>query len=148
MDKIIGLFQSLDGDQTILYQFAIVVVLFYLTKFLFLDHLQRILEAREDRTVNLEGDTEKKFDEINKIQSEYKEKIQKANKEIKVKLEENKNNIIKREESVYREQEKEINSFIESSRSEITKDIESKKDKILQEAEDLAKSLVQKMSKE
>lgn len=147
MEMFIDIFKQLGADYTLWVQFGIIIVMFYITKFLFIDHLQNILETREDKTVNLEGNAEKKFEEINKIQDEYKVKIQSANKEVKAKIEESKMAVIKTEESKYREQEKEINAFIEKSRAEVQAEIQEKKDKVLSDAEQLASSLVQKMTK-
>lgn len=147
MEMMVDIFKQLGADGSLVHQFVIVVVMYFLTKFLFLDHLQTVLDTREDKTVNLEGSAEKQFEEINKIQSEYKEKMQTVNKSLKEKTETAKNEIIKREESKYRAQEKEINTFIESSRKEIESEINEKKDKVLEDAEQLASGLVQKMTK-
>ena len=98
MDMLIGIFEQLGADQSIVYQITIVIVMFIIAKFLFINHLQDVLETREDKTVKLEGNTEKQFEEINKIQAEYKEKIQTANKQVKAKLETAKAEIIKSEE--------------------------------------------------
>ncbi len=147
MEMVVDIFKQLGANESLVHQFVIVVVMFYLTKFLFLDHLQRVLDNREDKTVNLEGSAEKQFEEITKIQNEYKEKMQSITKSLKAKSESSKTEIIKREESKYREHEKEINSFIETSRKEVEAEIKEKKDKVLEDAEQLASGLVQKMTK-
>ncbi|MAX66443.1 MAG: hypothetical protein QF441_15100 [Bacteriovoracaceae bacterium] len=147
MEMFVDIFKQLGANESLVHQFIIVVVMFFLTKFLFLNHLQRILETREDKTVNLEGDAEKQFEEVEKIQKEYKEKIQTANKNLKAKVDSKKAEIIKKEEEKYREQEKEVNAFIESSRKEAEQEIGQKKDKVLEDAQQLANSLVEKMTK-
>ena len=63
MEMFVDIFKQLGANESLVHQFIIVVVMFFLTKFLFLNHLQRILETREDKTVNLEGDAEKQFEE-------------------------------------------------------------------------------------
>lgn len=147
MDMVVDIFKQLGANESLVHQFIIIVVMFYLTKFLFLNHLQEVLDVREDKTVNLEGSAEKQFEEISKIQDAYKEKMQTVNKEIKADYEDKKNTIVKREESVYREKESEINSFIEKSRLEIESEIKEKKDKVMNDAEQLAGGLVQKITK-
>ncbi len=148
MEMFVDIFKQLGANESLVHQFAIIVIMYFLTKYLFINHLQNLLEIREDKTVNLEGDAEKQFKEITKVQDEYKEKLQSANRTIKLKLDEKKSEIIKKEESVYREHELEINKFIENSRKEIEAEINTKKEKVLSEAEQLANTLVQKITKE
>ncbi len=147
MEMVLGIFGQLGADKTLWYQFAIVVVMYLLSKHLFFEHLQNVIETREEKTVKLEGNAEKQFDEINKLSGEYKEKINSANKEAKLKLDENKKQIAKDLESKYRGEEKTINDYIESSRKDIEADLAQKKDQLLSEAETLSNSLVQKIAK-
>ena len=121
MDMVVDVLKQLGADETILHQLAIVIVMYLLTKFLFLTHLQAILDNREEKTVLLEGSAERQFDEVEKIQKEYKEKIQTVSKEIKNKTDKTKAEIAKREESKYREKEKEVNSYIDEARTKIEK---------------------------
>lgn len=146
MDMFIGILNQLGANESIWYQLGLIVLMYVLAKFLFIDHLQKILETREEKTVKLVGNTEKQFAEITKIQNDYKEKIRAANKEVKENLDIKKQEIIKKEESEYKAQEKEINKYITDSRAEIEKDIKDKKDKILADAESLSSSLVQKIT--
>lgn len=147
MDMMVDILKQLGADGSLLHQLIIVIVMYFLTKFLFLNHLQAILDNREDKTVNLEGSADKQFDEIEKIQKEYKEKIQKVNKEIKADSDSRKTEIARREESKYREQEKEVNTFVEESRTKIEAEINEKKAQILSEAQQLAGNLVDKVTK-
>lgn len=147
MDTLLSVFQQLGANETLLYQFIIVVVMFFLTKFLFLNHLQAVLDTREDKTVNLEGSAEKQFDEIEKIQKEYKEKVQSATKEIKAKSDSVKAEVTKKQESKYREEEKEVNAYVEEARAKVEAELNEKKTAVLSEAEKLADDLVQKMAR-
>lgn len=147
MDMVIGILKQLGADETLWQQFLIVTAMYFLAKFLFLDHLQNVIENREEKTVKLEGSAEKQFDEINKLSNEYKEKISSANKEAKANLDSSKKSIAKDLESKYRGEEKTINDYIESSRKDIEADLAQKKDQILSEAETLSNSLVQKIAK-
>lgn len=147
MDTLLSVFQQLGANKTLLYQFAIVVVMFYLARFLFLDRLQTVLDGREDKTVNLEGSAEKKFDEIEKIQQDYKQQVQKAVKELKEKSASAKAEVVKKEETKYRAQEKEVNSYVEGVREKIEVELNEKKVVVLKEAEKLADNLVEKIAK-
>ena len=148
MDLVLNILKQLGANESLFFQFGIVLVAFFTAKVLFIDHLQAVIERREDKTIKLEGDAEKQFDEITKIKNEYKEKIQSASKEMREKLEVNKTEIIKKEESRYRESEAEINAYFEKTRKEVEVEINEKKTEILNEAEKLASNLVKKISKE
>ncbi len=147
MDMVIGILKQLGADETLWQQFLIVTAMYFLAKFLFLDHLQNVIENREEKTVKLEGNAEKQFEEINKLSNEYKEKISAANKEAKANLDLNKKDIAKDLENKYRGEEKTINDYIDSSRKDIEADLAQKKDQVLSEAETLSNSLVQKIAK-
>lgn len=141
------IFIQLGTDQSILYQFAIIIIMFAISKVIFIKHMQSVIETRIDRTSKLEGNTEKQFEEIEKIQKAYKEKIQLANKEVKKQLDEGKNELSKKFEAEYRSEEKVVNEFIGKSKKEIEAEISEKRTVVLSDAEDLAKSLVNKIAK-
>jgi len=148
MDLVLKILVQLGADKSFFYQLAIILIVFVIARFLFIDHLQAVIERREDKTVKLEGDAEKQFDEINKIQDEYKQKIQGASKEMRAKLESNKNEIIKKQEARYRSNEAEINAYLDKTRAEVEAEINEKKEEVMAEADKLAANLVKKLSKE
>lgn len=148
MDFVLNILKQLGADNSFVYQLGIIIVVFIIAKFLFLDHLQAVIERREAKTVKLAGQADKQFDEINKIQDEYKQKIQKASKETREKLTAHKAEIIKKEEARYRSNEVEINAYIEKTRAEVEAEIQDKKEEVLKEADKLATNLVKKISKE
>lgn len=147
MDLLLKVFMDLGANQSLFIQFGIIIVMFVLSKFLFLNHLQNILDTREAKTSKLDGDAEKQFAEVEKAQAEYKEKISKANKTVKAKVDNGKNDISKKYEGEYRSQEKEINAYIESSKKEVQESIQEKREKVLSDADQLSSSLVQKITK-
>lgn len=147
MDMVLGILKQLGANETIWQQFVIVTAMYFLAKFTFLDHLQNVIETREEKTVKLEGNAEKQFEEINKLSNEYKEKITSANKEAKAKLDAQKKEISKEFEAKYRAEEKSINNYIDSTRKDIEADLAQKKDQVLSEAETLSNSLVEKIAK-
>jgi F0F1-type ATP synthase membrane subunit b/b' len=147
MDMVLGIFAQLGADKTLWYQFAIIIVMYLLSKALFFGHLQNILESRIEKTVGLEGSAEKQFDEINRLAANYKEKIGTATKSAKAKLDADRAEISKSLESNYKSEEKKINDYIDESRKESEANLQIQKDKILNDAEDLANSLVQKITR-
>lgn len=147
MDLVIGILKQLGADSTLWQQFLIVTLMYFLSKYTFLDHLQKVIETREEKTVKLEDDAEKQFEEINKLSSEYKEKITSANKSARMKLDNFKKDVSKNLEGKYRSEEKNINDFIDNSRKEVEAELAQKKDQVLSDAESLANSLVEKIVK-
>jgi F0F1-type ATP synthase membrane subunit b/b' len=147
MDLVIGILKQLGADSTLWQQFLIVTLMYFLSKYTFLDHLQKVIETREEKTVKLEDDAEKQFEEINKLSSEYKEKITSANKSARTKLDNFKKDVSKNLEGKYRSEEKNINDFIDNSRKEVEAELAQKKDQVLSDAESLANSLVEKIVK-
>ena len=145
MDVVLGIFDQLGADKSLIYQLVIFFVMFVLSKVLFFNHLQFVLENREEKTVKLEGNAEKQFQKISEMSASYKEKITAAHKQAKDQISNEKNQITKELESKYRDQEKEINLFVEKARIEANKEIDIKKDEVLAEAEQLADGLVQKL---
>ena len=147
MDMVLGIFAQLGADKTLWYQFAIIIVMYLLSKALFFEHLQNIIESREEKTVGLEGSAEKQFEEVNKLAANYKEKIGTATKSAKAKLDSDRSEISKSLEKNYKSEEKKINDYIDESRKESEANLKVQKDKILSDAEDLASSLVQKITR-
>ena len=147
MDMVLGIFAQLGADKTLWYQFAIIIVMYLLSKALFFGHLQNIIESREEKTVGLEGSAEKQFEEVNKLAANYKEKIGTATKSAKAKLDSDRSEISKSLEKNYKSEEKKINDYIDESRKQSEANLKVQKDKILSDAEDLASSLVQKITR-
>ena len=147
MDMVLEIFKQLGADETLWIQLAIVIVMLILSKFLFLTHMQEVIETRQDKTVGLEGDADKELEKVNKLSEEYKAKILAANKSTRLKGEEEKNIISKDLEGKYRTEEKTVNDYIDESRKTAQDRVAEQKDKVLAEAGKLAISLVQKITK-
>lgn len=147
MDAVVAIFEQLGADKSLLYQFVIFVVVFVVAKFGFFQHLQNVLETREDRTVKLEGNAEAKFEEVNRLSEEYKQRIHTANKEAREKFDKEKFSVEKDEETRYRSKEKEISEYVDNSRTELLQGLQAKKDQVMKEADQLAETLVQKITK-
>ena len=79
------------------------------------------------------------------MQTEYKAKIEDANRTALKNSTEKKQKITQKYSEQYKQTEKEVNAFVDNSRAEFTKEVAGNKDKYLAEAETLAQSLVQKI---
>ncbi len=147
MDMVLGIFTSLGADKTLWTQLIMVIVVLAASNFLFLGHLQNIIEKREKNTTGLEGDADRQFVEVDRLAAEYKEKISHATKAERERIEAEKNALTKKYESQYRTEEKSVNDFVDQSRRESEEKVAAQKDEVLAGAEELAMSLVQKITK-
>jgi len=147
MDMVLNIFIQLGADKTLAVQFVIVCIMLVASKFLFLSHLQEIIEKREEKTVGLEGSAEKELERVNALSEEYKSNLNAANKEIRENTETKKNTISKELESKYRDEEKSMNDYIDESRKSAELKVSEQKEKLFGQAEELTASLVQKITK-
>lgn len=145
METVQAIFTQLGVDSSLLPQFIIVFVVFVLAQFLFLGKLQEVLETREEKTVKLESSADETIEKVQKMQSEYKMKIEDANRSALKDLTEKKQKISQKYSDQYKQTEKEVGQFVDQTRNEFNKEIAGNKDKYLAEADTLAQSLVQKI---
>lgn len=147
MDVALGILQQLGADSSLLYQFIIFVVLFFVTKFLFFDRLQSVIERREQQTVGLEVAAGKQLDEVNQLADEYREKVTTAKKSARAEYEVKKNEIIRGEEAKYKTKEKEILDYIALEKKKLVEEYEAKRSDVLKSADELSGLLVEKITK-
>ena len=145
METVQAIFTQLGVDSSLLPQFIIVFVVFVLAQFLFLGKLQEVLETREEKTVKLESSADETIEKVQKMQSEYKMKIEDANRTALKDSTEKKQKITQKYTDQYKQTEKEVGHFVDQSRNDFNKEIAGNKDKYLAEADTLAQSLVQKI---
>ncbi len=139
------IFTQLGVDSSLPYQFVVLTITFILANFIFLGKLQSVLDIREEKTVKLENAADDTLEKVTAMQSEYKHKIEDANRIALKNSTEKKNKITQKYTEQYKQTEKELNTLVDSSRAEFSKEVAGNKDKYLAESETLAQSLVQKI---
>lgn len=145
METFTAIFTQLGVDSSLVPQFVIILVVFVIAQFLFLGKLQDVLETREEKTVKLESNADETIEKVQKMQVEYKAKIEETNRSALKTSIEKKQQIAQKYTEQYKQTEREVNAYVDQSRNEFTKDVELNKDKYLAEADTLAQSLVQKI---
>lgn len=145
METFTAIFTQLGVDSSLVPQLVIIVVVFILVQFLFLGKLQDVLETREEKTVKLESNADETIEKVSKMQTEYKAKIEDANRSALKTSTEKKAKIVQKYTDQYKQSEKEVNAYVDQSRNEFSKEVAGNKDKYLAEADTLAQSLVQKI---
>ncbi len=145
METFTAIFTQLGVDSSLVPQFVIITLVFIIAQFLFLGKLQNVIETREEKTVKLESSADETIEKVQRMQTEYKAKIEDANRTALKSSTDKKQKITQKYTDQYKQTEKEVNSFVDQSRNDFTSEVASNKDKYLAEAETLAQSLVQKI---
>ncbi len=145
METFTAIFTQLGVDNSLVPQFVIILVVFIIAQFLFLGKLQDVIETREEKTVKLESSADETIEKVQRMQSEYKMKIEEANRAALKNSTDKKQKITQTYTEQYKQTEKEVNTFVDQSRHEFTKEVAGNKDQYLAEADALAQSLVQKI---
>lgn len=141
------IFVQLGADSSLMYQSIIVLVVLILAKVFFLNHLETLLVKREEATTGLENNAEKQFEEIEKLEKQYENKMASAHKEVKSYLDEERAEISKKIEADYKATEKTINSEVDKKREEAQSLANAQKQEILSNSEELSELLVTKVTK-
>lgn len=145
METVQAIFTQLGVNTSLLWQFIIVLAIFVLAQYLFLGKLQEVLETREEKTVKLENAADETIEGVTRMQTEYKAKIDQAQREALKISTDKKQKITHKYTDQYKQTEREVNQFVDQSRNDFRKEVETNKEKYLAETNSLAQSLVQKI---
>ena len=139
------IFTQLGVDNSLPYQFGIILGVFIIANFLFLGKLQNVLEVREEKTVKLENSADETVEKVAAMQSEYKVKIDDANRTALKIATDKKHSMTQKYTDQYKQTEKEVNSLVDKSRNDFGNEVAASKAGYLAESDTLAQSLVQKI---
>jgi F0F1-type ATP synthase membrane subunit b/b' len=145
METFTAIFTQLGVDSSLVPQFLIILTIFIIAQLLFLGKLQNVLETREEKTVKLESNADETIEKVQRMQLEYKTKMEEASRSALKTSSEKKQKIIQKYSDQYKQTEKEVGSYVDQSRNEFLNEVDSNKEKYLSEADSLAQSLVQKI---
>lgn len=146
METIQAIFSQLGANGSVVNQLVIVFALFLISKFIFFNKLQFVIENREEKTTKLEMNADETFEKANKLAEKYKQKVEAAHLKAQQLLNEKKSEIAAKERETLKKTEIEVTSYIETSKAQIKKDIDSKRNEILAESNHLAGMLVDKLT--
>lgn len=145
METFTAIFTQLGVDSSLVPQFVIILVSFIIAQFLFLGKLQSVLETREEKTVKLESNADETIEKVQKMQADYKSKIENANRSALKITTEKKQQLVQKYTDQYKQTEKEVNAFVDQSRNDFKKEMEANKGAYFAEADSLSQTLVQKI---
>jgi F0F1-type ATP synthase membrane subunit b/b' len=145
METVQAIFTQLGVNSSLLPQFVIVLVVFILAQLLFLKKLQEVLETREEKTIKLENSADETISNVQKMQLEYKTKIEQTHREVFKTTSDKRQQITNKYTDQFKATEKEVSQFVDQSRNEFVQELEKNKEQYLSAANQLSESLVQKI---
>ncbi|MBP9674851.1 MAG: hypothetical protein KBD63_07110 [Bacteriovoracaceae bacterium] len=145
MDTFQAILNDLGADISVLYQMALVFLLFLLLKILFFSKLQFVLENREEKTAKLQDKAHHHLQQVETLSQEYKKKMDAVYAQAQTMLAENRKNITTQQAQKVREVEAQEELFFEAQKRVISEDVKKEKENNFKQAQDLAKNLVAKI---
>ncbi len=145
MEVLTGILNQLDINITVFYNLAFILVMFFLTKILFFNKLQGVLENRLEKTVKSEGASDEKFAKIKEMETEYNVKIAAAKNAAYQKFSASKNEITKDLDQKIKIKESELETRYEDAKVKQKAEYETSKETLMKEVESLSDSLVTKI---
>ena len=142
----VGVFKKLGIDSTIIFQFVIFLITFFILKVLFFSKLLFVLEQREGKTTKLEGKANDKFAEAERMSAKYNEEVQETNVKAQELFSTKKSEIIDRERARFKTVETEVNKELDQKRKEIETEFATKKESLLKSADELAGELSNRLT--
>lgn len=145
MEILQNIYADLGGDNSLVIQFIVVMVLFVSLRYIFFNKLQYVIENRENKTVKQEQLAEETFEKAAELKRKYKERINISHQKAQKFLSEKNKNIVTEENIVYRKIEAELDEYISNARVDVVKEVEERRKIVLMEAAPLAEKLVEKI---
>lgn len=142
MDVVVGIFSQLGANGTVLHQFVILVALFFVSKALFLNKLQFVLDVRDEQTNKQELEADKNFERAEELSKRYSDSLNATYEDAQKIVEEKRSEVEKREREQLKLTEKEMAEFVTKARSENENFIHEKKGQIFKDVDTLSKKLV------
>ncbi len=146
MEMILGIFTKLGVDSTIFYQFAVVVVLFFILKTLFLNKLKEVILLREERTTKLEIEANKKMNQAQELSAQYKTKMDKCFNDAQIFFREKQSAIYSSEKEKVDAFEFHMSTEFQKKKEEYISGLQAKKDLVMAQADDLTQELTNKLT--
>ena len=145
MDTIYTVFESLEIDKRFFIQFALVTILYFILRNLFLEKLQEVLDLREDNTTKMESGADDKLSEADKIAKQYKDKIEDARQEAFKIISKRKDEVVSREMKNLKEHEASLDNDLNSKLDTFKDELNVKKQDVMKQAQNLSEELVTKI---
>jgi F0F1-type ATP synthase membrane subunit b/b' len=141
----IDVFVSLKVDHTVLYQFVIFIVFFFVFKSLFLNKLQHILELRMSKTTGASNEADAKEQKATNLMEEYNEKMKLVYAEAGTVLSDGKRSVIKDGREELKTLEDKLEAEYLSKMEVASKEVMEKRTGLKRKSEELISALLTKL---
>lgn len=140
------IFKGLNVDGSIVIQFAVVIVMWLVLKYLFLNKLREVLIDREEKTIGIEKDAEATLKRVNELNDKYKKEVDAAHMAAQQEFARFREQVVQREELLYKKAENESQIELKKNVEAFTVEFNTKAKTVLAEAEGLSQLLLKKIT--
>ncbi len=144
-NTVANILTRLGLNETFFYQFGIFLVFFFISKPLFFDLLQFVLENRRAKTTELQDKAATLFSEGERLAKQYESQVQESHKEFQKKINLQKKKMKSEKSKEISIAERKAHQEFESNRQQIFKETEQLQKEIAGEREKLSSMLVNKL---
>ncbi len=145
MEKVYQILDQLNLNSSIFTQFAIVVVLYLIAKFVFFNQLKHVIELRIQKTSKTEDSANELVEKFETLKEVYEKKIDTTYKEIQETKNTEKKSIDSQLAQVYKKNEEEVNDYVEKSKAEVVSELSKQRDVVLSKTDEFANQLIEKI---
>lgn len=147
MKLVYDIFEKLQLNQTFFTQFILVIIIFFLVKFLLMSKLQEVLDLREGKTVKREAGANEKFSKAGELADKYSQRIAEANSNAQKKIELKKQEVNKKEQNIFKEEVAKVELEMTGKREKTFQEVEVHKAAMMNEKDVLVEQLIEKVTK-
>lgn len=145
MELVLSVLEELQINSSVFYFLAVVFIMFFISRKVFFNKLQDLLEMRREKTSKLETKAESVFEKAQEMETEYLGKITEARSKAYKSFQDRKQSYVSDKADVVKKKESEVEGKVEAARASMNKEISEQKEKLLNEVGSLAEELTKKV---
>ena len=146
MDQLVAILGQLGADATIIYQFGIFIVIYGVLRVVCLEKLQFVIETRENKTVKLEKNANKKFQKSQELMNDYLSRVKAVRAEAEKEMKREKKKITDTQKENLKKIEDEIDIKVREEKKMFQSSLDSKKKVLLGFTKELSDRLLRKLA--
>jgi F0F1-type ATP synthase membrane subunit b/b' len=147
MNVLLGIFSQLGVDNTVFYQLAVAVIVFFGCKFFFLTKMKSILQTREKLTTELVKESGVIAIKAQEAAEKFRNEVESVYRKNQEKFATKKSELSQVEREVLAENDKEIEALTSKTRAEHQNFLEFKKEELMGQVSTLSEELTTKFVK-
>ena len=147
MEMIVAIFRSLGVDESVKFQFVILMITFIGLSTILFSRVRAVLDLRESKTTKLEGTAHAVYKKAEELSEQYSAKIEKSHQESHINSQKKKQELLKTRNDFVKDAEAKLAAEYESKKTNMLSDYKNKREKSLAEVDGLSNSLIEKLTK-